>query len=83
VLARWQAWHRKPNTQNLRLISAPGGSTPDVITQCVNLRKGKKIKTSDAIIAATALVYGYTIITNNEKDFANIKGLKIINPHKV
>lgn len=29
--------------------------SPDVITQCVHLRKGKKIKTPDAIIAATAL----------------------------
>jgi len=29
--------------------------TQDVITTCVNLRKGKKIKTPDAIIATTAL----------------------------
>lgn len=57
--------------------------SPDVITQCVNLRKGKKIKTPDAIIAATALSFGYAIITNNEKDFSNIDGLKIINPYKV
>jgi predicted nucleic acid-binding protein len=54
--------------------------TPYVINHCVNIRKGKKIKTPDAIIAATALAYGYTIITNNEKDFNNINGLKIINP---
>ena len=59
------------------------GITPDVINHCVNLRKGKKIKTPDAIIAATALSYGYTLITNNEKDFANIKGIKIINPGKL
>ncbi|MBK7341196.1 MAG: type II toxin-antitoxin system VapC family toxin [Saprospiraceae bacterium] len=57
--------------------------SPDVITHCVALRKGKKIKTPDAIIAATALSYGYTIITANEKDFANIKGLKLINPRKI
>lgn len=57
--------------------------SPEVIVHCVALRKGKKIKTPDAIIAATALAYGYTLITSNEKDFANIKGLKIINPHKV
>ncbi len=57
--------------------------TPDVITHCVSLRKNKKIKTPDAIIAATALAFNLTIITNNEKDFANIKGLKFINPHKV
>lgn len=55
----------------------------DVITHCVALRKGKKIKTPDAIIAATALAYGYTIVTANEKDFANISGLKIINPTKL
>lgn len=57
--------------------------SPEVITHCVALRKGKKIKTPDAIIAATALAYGYTIITANEKDFTNIKGLKFINPHKL
>ena len=57
--------------------------SPDVITHCVALRKGKKIKPPDAIIAATALSYGYTIITANEKDFANIKGLKLINPRKI
>lgn len=57
--------------------------TPDVITHCVALRKNKKIKTPDAIIAATALAHSFTIITNNEKDFSNIKGLKIINPYKV
>ena len=42
--------------------------------------KEEKIKTPDAIIAATALAYGYFLITNNEKDFAGINELKIINP---
>ncbi len=57
--------------------------TPEVINHCISLRKSKKIKTPDAIIAATALAYGYSIITSNEKDFANINGLKIINPQKL
>ena len=57
--------------------------TADIVEQCIKVRKGKKIKTPDAIIAATALTYGYTIITNNEKDFTNVKGLKIINPNLV
>ncbi len=55
---------------------------PEVIAQCVSIRKGKRIKTPDAIIAATALAHGHTLITNNEKDFANIKGLKVQNPYK-
>ena len=57
--------------------------SPEVVDKCVKLRKGKKIKTPDAIIAAKALAYNYTLITNNEKDFSNIKGLKIINPNKL
>lgn len=56
--------------------------TSDVILHIVNIRRDKKIKTPDAIIAATALVHGCTLITNNEKDFNNIKGLKIVNPFK-
>jgi predicted nucleic acid-binding protein len=59
------------------------GISPDVIAQCVSIRKGKKIKTPDAIIAATALVYGYTLITNNEKDCDRIGELKMVNPYKM
>ena len=51
--------------------------------QCVKVRKGKKIKTPDAIIAATALANGYTLITNNITDFKNIPGLKIPNPFTI
>ena len=57
--------------------------TPAIIGHCVSLRKNKKIKTPDAIIAATVLAYNITIITNNEKDFAGIQGLKVVNPHKL
>jgi len=35
----------------------------------------------DAVIAATAIVNNSVLLTNNVKDFANIKGLKVINPH--
>jgi predicted nucleic acid-binding protein len=47
------------------------------------LRKTHKIKLPDAIIAATALVYGLTIITRNTSDFKNMDGLKVINPFEV
>jgi predicted nucleic acid-binding protein len=55
----------------------------EVISKCVNIRRHKKIKTPDAVIAATALAHEMTLITNNEKDFNNIEGLKIINPFKI
>ncbi len=50
---------------------------------CVKLRKSNRIKLPDAIIASTALAFDYVLITNNEKDFRNIGGLKIINPYNV
>lgn len=57
--------------------------SPDIITQCVAIRRERKVKIPDAIIAATAIVEGFTLITNNEKDFNKISGLTILNPHKI
>jgi toxin FitB len=53
----------------------------DIMDICIALRKKRSIKLPDAIIAATALSMNCAIITNNKKDFANIKGLKVINPY--
>ena len=71
------------NVKNFIVDSEVLDITPEVIFHCVDLRKTKRIKTPDAIIAGTALAYGFTLITSNEKDFAGIKGLKFVNPHKV
>jgi predicted nucleic acid-binding protein len=57
--------------------------TPDVILQCVKIRRNKKIKIPDAIIAATAMTNSYTLISNNDRDFKGIKGLKYINPYSI
>jgi len=57
--------------------------TPVVITQCVDIRRNRKIKTPDAIIAATAIANDYTLISNNDKDFKGIKGLRYINPYSI
>jgi predicted nucleic acid-binding protein len=56
---------------------------PEVITNCVDIRRKRKIKTPDAIIAATALYYGFILVTENTKDFQNIKGLKVVNPYEL
>lgn len=57
--------------------------TPEVIIQCVDIRRDKKVKTPGAIIAATALTNDYTLISNNDKDFIGLKGLKYINPYGI
>ena len=80
----WKADHATELlVQNFIYDSTVLDISADVVNRCVKLRKVKKIKTPDAIIAATALAYNYTLITNNEKDFNNIKGLKIINPNNI
>jgi predicted nucleic acid-binding protein len=56
--------------------------TPDVIMHCVYIRRNKKIKTPDALIAATALAYNFVLVTRNTKDFKSIDGLKVINPYE-
>ena len=57
--------------------------TVDIIEQTIALRIQHKIKTPDAIIAATALVYNLTLITRNGSDFRAIQGLKTIDPHNL
>jgi predicted nucleic acid-binding protein len=55
----------------------------DIVNKTIELRKIKKIKLPDAIIAATALVHNLTLITRNTSDFKNIVDLIVIDPHKI
>jgi len=52
----------------------------ETIDQTIQIRKKHKIKTPDAIIAASAKVLGLTLISRDVGDFKKIHGLKIINP---
>jgi predicted nucleic acid-binding protein len=51
-----------------------------IIEKAIEIRKTYKLKTPDAIIAATALVHNLTLISRNDKDFQRIKKLKYTNP---
>lgn len=53
---------------------------PPIKEKTAELRKIYRIKLPDAIIAATALVNGFKLITRNIADFKNIPGLELINP---
>lgn len=48
--------------------------------ETIAIRRLMKIKLPDALIAATAIAYDLTLLSRNEKDFLNIKGLKFVNP---
>ena len=51
-----------------------------IVNHTIKIRKAHKIKTPDAIIAATAITYSLTLITRNVNDFKNIEGLSLVNP---
>lgn len=50
-----------------------------IVMQTATNRRTKKIKTPDAIIAATAQLHGCTVVTNNTKDFSHLP-IQLINP---
>ena len=55
-----------------------------VTQKAIEIRRNhRKLKLGDAIIAATAIVGKLILISNNQKDFANIKGLKTIDLHTI
>jgi len=56
----------------------------EVTQKAIELRRNyRNMKLGDAIIGATAVVHNHILITNNTKDFVNIKGLKLVDPHKI
>lgn len=59
------------------------GLNEEIVDKTIRLRQKQKIKLPDAVIAATALVNGLSLISRNTKDFKNVKGLEIIDPFKI
>jgi predicted nucleic acid-binding protein len=51
-----------------------------VVQKTIEIRRSKKIKLPDAIIAATALVNGLEIVSRNVSDFSGITGLICYDP---
>ena len=49
-----------------------------VAAKAIELRQRKPISLADSIIAATALTYDLTLFTENIKDYAGIKNLKVV-----
>ena len=51
-----------------------------IIDQAISIRRQKRIKAPDAIVAATALRNGATLVTRNVDDFGGIEALQVWNP---
>jgi hypothetical protein len=54
--------------------------TPDVVEVTISVRRKHKLKVPDAIIAATALVQGFTTQPVRLHEYS---GLRLIDPHKL
>ena len=57
--------------------------TEPIIDRTIKIKKGISIRLPDAINAATAIVNNLTLLSDNDKDFEKIAGLKYINPTKI
>src|SRR5690606_8993164 len=52
----------------------------EIIERAIMLRRQRRMKLGDAIIAATALEYALPLVTRNTDDFKHIDGLRLIDP---
>lgn len=66
--------------QKLHITDKVGETAARIIQE--NTKRGRKKRFQDSVIAATAIAYNLTLITNDPRDFRGIKGLKIISPKK-
>jgi predicted nucleic acid-binding protein len=71
------------NTASFVSLATVFELTPDVAQKAIELKRVKKIKTPDGIIAATALVHNLPLLSRNTKDFNNIPGIVVVDPHSL
>ena len=55
----------------------------EVVAAIIKIRKNYKTKQPDALIAATALVNDFILITRNTSDFKNISHLNIVDAYNL
>lgn len=50
----------------------------DVIAEAIRIRKNHRLKSPDAIVAATALLQNAELVTRNTTDFKRVPGLTVL-----
>ncbi len=64
----------------VRHLLAPFDEVPvdrEVAERAGRIRRESGVRTPDALVAASALIEGCTLVTNNVKDYERVPGLKI------
>lgn len=59
------------------------GLSDEIVDQTIALRKSYKIQLPDAIIASTAIVSDFVLLTRNFSDFKKVKSLSVIDLYKL
>ena len=80
-------WHKISGEEKGKILDFMNHSTTffldkQIQDQSIEIRQMKKINTPDVIIAATALINDFIVVTRNESDFKGITDLTIYNPFK-
>lgn len=57
--------------------------TEEIVLATIRVRRRRKIKLPDAIIAATALTHNLTLLSRNSRDFSRVEALEHLNPHEL
>lgn len=70
----------------IRRLLAPFNELPvdrSIAERAGRLRRASRVRTPDALIAATALENQLVLVTRNERDFRGLRGLKVRPPRQV
>lgn len=59
------------------------GLSDEIVDQTIALRKSYKIQLPDAIIASTAIVSDFVLLTRNFSDFKKVKSLSVMDLYKL
>jgi predicted nucleic acid-binding protein len=57
--------------------------TEEIITKTAEMRRSVKIKLPDAVIATTAMVNDFILLSDNDKDFGKVAHLRYVSPTKL
>ena len=81
------SWNTDQETVNLIEefigMSKEFGLTEEIIIKTAEMRRSVKIKLPDAVIATTAMVNDFILLSDNDKDFGKVAYLRYVNPTKL
>ena len=81
-------WHKFSVEQYEKAVNFLNGATifslaEATVDRTIRIKRQKRMKLPDGVIAATCLINDLTLVTRNTDDFKNIEDLKLYNPFQL